>query len=117
MTTLHSLLNPAYEPGDGTMDDAQLVDGQWWHPLFGSDSLQYVVDNARQALAPEAAIPGEQWTDIEGPVLWWMLPINEGQVPHLGHLPPSWRASQRFVFTRLPLAPVAPVCTPKNEAL
>ena len=55
MTTLRSLLNPGYEPGDGTMDGAQLVDGQWWHPHFGCDSLQYVVDNARQALVPEVA--------------------------------------------------------------
>jgi hypothetical protein len=74
------------------------------------------IPTPREALAPEVAIPGEQWTDIEGPVLWWMLPINEGQVPHLGHLPPSWRVSQRFVFTRLPPCPVAPTCTPENEA-
>jgi hypothetical protein len=61
VTTLCSLLSPGYEPGDGTMDGAQLVDGQWWHPLFGCDSLQYVVDNARQALGPEVAIPAEQY--------------------------------------------------------
>jgi len=69
---------------------------------------------ARQALAPEVAIPAEQWTYIDGPVLWWMLPINEGQVPHLGHLPPSLRHSQRFVFTRLPPCPVAPTQSPKE---
>ncbi|MCE2836640.1 MAG: hypothetical protein LW834_06730 [Cyanobium sp. 49614_E6] len=115
MNALRALLNPGYEPGDGTMDGAQLIDGQWWHPVFGCDSLQYVVDNARQALGPEVAIPAEQWTDIEGPVLWWMLPVNEGQVPHLSYLPPSWRASQHFAFTRLPPAPVAPTCT-TNEA-
>ena len=40
-----SLLHPAYEPGDGTMDGAQLVDGDWWHPVFGCDSLDYVVNN------------------------------------------------------------------------
>lgn len=50
MTTLRSLLSPGYEPGDGTMDGAQLVDGHRWHPCFGCDSLQYVVDNARQAV-------------------------------------------------------------------
>ena len=49
MSTLHSLLSPGYEPGDGKADGAQLVDGQWWHPSFGCDSLQYVIDNARQA--------------------------------------------------------------------
>jgi hypothetical protein len=68
MTTLASLLHPAYEvawaPGEEIADGAQLVDGQWWHPIFGCDSLQYVVDNARQALArlphplhPAAALP------------------------------------------------------------
>lgn len=115
MTTLHFLLAPSYELDDGTMDGSQLVDGQWWYPVFGCDSLQYVVDNARQVLAPEVAIPAEQWHEDDGPVLWWLLPINEGQVPHLGHLPPSWRAMQRFVFTRLPPAPVAPTCTPESE--
>ena len=54
MTTLRALLNPGYSPGDMDMDGAQLVDGQWWHPCFGCDSLQYVVDNARQALIPDA---------------------------------------------------------------
>jgi hypothetical protein len=43
------------------MDGAQLVDGQWWHPVFGCDSLQYVVDNARQSSAPQIAIPAEQY--------------------------------------------------------
>lgn len=61
MTTLRSLLSPGYEPGDGTMDGAQLIDGHWWHPLFGCDSLQYVVDNARQSPAPQVAIPAEQY--------------------------------------------------------
>jgi hypothetical protein len=49
--TIKSLLNPAYEPGDGSADGAQLVDGEWWNPAFGCDSLQMVVDNARAALA------------------------------------------------------------------
>lgn len=46
-----SLLSPAYEPGDGSAVGAQLVDGEWWHPVFGCDSLQDVVDNARAAIA------------------------------------------------------------------
>ena len=33
--TLRALLHPAYEPGDGSADGAQLVDEQWWHPVFG----------------------------------------------------------------------------------
>jgi hypothetical protein len=85
------------------------TDPQWLNDWYQA------IHQARQALAPEVAIPGEQWTDIDGPVLWWTLPINEGQGPHLGHLPPSLRLSQRFVFTPLPLAPVAPTPSP-NEA-
>jgi hypothetical protein len=49
--TLRSLLHPHYEPGDGSADGAQLVDGEWWHPIMGCDSLQGVVDNARAVLA------------------------------------------------------------------
>ena len=90
---------------------SELLEGGEFSPWLGD-----AIADASQALAPEVAIPGEQWTDIDGPVLWWMLPINEGQVPHLGHLPPSLRHSQRFVFTRLPPCPVAPTCTPENEA-
>ena len=49
--TLSALLCPAYEPGDGSADGAQLVGAQWWHPEMGCDSLQIVVDNARAVLA------------------------------------------------------------------
>jgi hypothetical protein len=41
------LLSPGYESGAGVMDGAQLVDGEWYDPMFGCDSLQYVVDNIR----------------------------------------------------------------------
>ena len=51
--TVKSLLSPAYEPGDPNLERAQLVDGQWWNPVFGCDSLQMVVDNARAALAEQ----------------------------------------------------------------
>ena len=40
-------MKPGYEPGDGSMDGAMLVDGEWWHPLFGCDSLQHVLDAER----------------------------------------------------------------------
>jgi hypothetical protein len=40
-------MKPGYEPGDGSMDGAMLVDGEWWHPLFGCDSLQHVLDGVR----------------------------------------------------------------------
>jgi hypothetical protein len=49
--TTSALLHPAYEPGDGSADGAQLVELAWWHPQFGCDSLQMVVDNARAVLA------------------------------------------------------------------
>lgn len=40
-------MRPGYEPGDGSMDGAMLVDGEWWHPMFGCDSLQHVLDGVR----------------------------------------------------------------------
>lgn len=48
---LQALLAPGYEPGDGSMDGAQLIDGEWWHPVFGCDSLQCVVDNFKACMA------------------------------------------------------------------
>lgn len=105
MSTLYSLLSPGYEPDDGSVDGAQLVDGQWWHPLFGCDSLQCVVDNARQALAPEVAIPADQYRG--GPVLWYRFPI-EG--PPYSGIPcqPGWRPDYYTHFTPLPPTPVQP---------
>jgi hypothetical protein len=50
------LLRPAYEPGDGSADGAQLVNLAWWHPAMGCDSLQIVVDNARAILARQASL-------------------------------------------------------------
>jgi hypothetical protein len=53
MTNDWKALRAGYEPGDGSMDGAQLVDGEWWHPIFGCDSLQMVVDRARALPTPE----------------------------------------------------------------
>jgi len=50
-TPIRALLGSGYEPGDGSADGAQLIDGEWWHPIMGCDSLQIVVDHARAALA------------------------------------------------------------------
>jgi hypothetical protein len=47
---IRKLLHPAYERGDGSADGAQQVTLEWWHPIFGSDSLQVVIDNARDLL-------------------------------------------------------------------
>jgi hypothetical protein len=41
-------LRPGYEAGDGSMDGAQLVDGEWWHPVHGCDSLQLYFDKLRR---------------------------------------------------------------------
>jgi hypothetical protein len=46
-----TLLRPAYEPGDGSADGAQLVNLAWWHPAMKRDSLQIVVENARAIIA------------------------------------------------------------------
>lgn len=68
MTTLASLLHPAYlppfAPGNDLAHGAQLVDGQWWHPVFGCNSLQYVVDNARQALTPKIVMNQSAWLNV-----------------------------------------------------
>jgi hypothetical protein len=64
---LRALLQPGYEPGDASEDDAQKVDGAWWHPAFGCDSLQNVVDNARSMLelSPGYIDPEHQGQDLE----------------------------------------------------
>ena len=48
--TVKLILGAGWVPGDGTMDGAQLVDGEWYHPLAGCDSLQYTVDSIRRIL-------------------------------------------------------------------
>ena len=65
--TLRALLQPGYEPGDGSADGAQQVDEEWWHPAFGCDSLQMVVDNARSKLelSPGYIDPEHQGQDLE----------------------------------------------------
>jgi len=119
MITLASLLHPAYElatnSGEEIADGAHLVDGEWWHPQFGCDSLQFVVDNARrQALAPEVAIPGEQWHEDDGPVLWWQLPVMDGEQPWVGTRDDIDWPGYHTHFTPLPPAPVAPTQSPKE---
>jgi hypothetical protein len=50
--SLQPLLRPGYEVGNGFLiEGSQLVDGEWFCPSFGSDSLQYVVDSYRYSLA------------------------------------------------------------------
>jgi hypothetical protein len=118
MTTLRSLLSPGYEPGDGTMDGAQLVGGHWWHPLLGSDSLQYVVDNARQAV--EAL--RHQWPEP------FDRPPTEADGDELGHvLFPglqtwvvgnwSYVAEQQHCWLHTPNWRPKPEPSPKQRAL
>jgi hypothetical protein len=64
---IRTLLRPAYEPGDGTADGAQQVSLAWWHPVFGSDSLQIVVDNARNLLACSGRSAALAQPEGEGP--------------------------------------------------
>jgi hypothetical protein len=45
--SLEGLLRPGYDPGQGVMDGSQLVDGKWFDPALGCDSLQCVIDNLR----------------------------------------------------------------------
>ena len=45
--TTAALLGASWEKGDGSMDGAMLVDGEWWHPIMGCDSLQETVDHIR----------------------------------------------------------------------
>jgi hypothetical protein len=114
--TLASLLHPAYElatnSGEEIADGAQLVDCQWWHPQFGCDSLQYVVDNVRQTMAPDVAIPAEQYHEDDGPVLWWRFPVVEP--PYSGTPNDCDWPGYHTHFTPLPPAPVAPTQSP-NE--
>jgi hypothetical protein len=71
MTTDWKALRAGYEPGDGSMDGAQLVDGEWWHPIFGCDSLQMAVDRARALLTqPVAEGPTDEDLD-EFALFWW----------------------------------------------
>jgi len=113
MSVLASLLHPAYELAEEIADDAQLVDCQWWDPQFGCDSLQFVVDNARKALAPEVAIPGERYHEDDGPVLWWRFPVVEP--PYSGTPDDSDWPGYHTHYTPLPPSPVAPIPSP-NEA-
>ena len=58
--TSSALLHPAYEPDDGSADGAQMVGMAWWRPVMGCDSLQLVVDNARNILRSRWAYPAAE---------------------------------------------------------
>jgi hypothetical protein len=63
---LRALLSPGYELGDGSMDGAQIVDCEWWHPEMGCDSLQFAVDNCRAIAHPRPIPVAERPWEREG---------------------------------------------------
>jgi hypothetical protein len=75
-----ALLHPGYELGDGSADGAQQVGGQWWHPVMGCDSLQFVVDNALTIAPPEPP------TDDELNALWNCCGNHDEEGDHYGNI-------------------------------
>jgi hypothetical protein len=65
------------------------------------------IHHARQALAPDVAIPGERYHEDDGPVLWWRFP---GVEPPWAGTPNDcdWPGYHTH-FTPLPPYPVAPI--------
>jgi hypothetical protein len=49
MTSTQQFLRPAYEPGDGS----QFVNGEWYMPVYGCDSLQVFIEQLPYKLTPE----------------------------------------------------------------
>lgn len=47
-TVITRALTAGFERGDGSMDGAMQFAGGWWHPKFGSDSLQATLDWLRE---------------------------------------------------------------------
>ena len=105
--TVHDALARLVELDDQAPTGFEIgTDPQWTNDWYQA------MHQARQALAPEVAIPGEQWHEDDGPVLWWRFPIVE---PPYSGTPNDcdWPGSHTH-FTRLPPAPVAPTCTPER---
>jgi hypothetical protein len=57
-------------------------------PQWTSDWYQ-AIHQARQALAPDVAISGEQWTDIDGPHAWRPMPAPLTAAPWVVLEPPA----------------------------
>jgi hypothetical protein len=72
------------------------------------------IHQARQALAPEVAIPGEHYHEDDGPVLWWQLPVMDQEQPWVGTPNDSDWPGYHTHYTPLPPAPVAPTPSPKE---
>jgi GNAT superfamily N-acetyltransferase len=108
MTNLKAILQPAYEPGDGKADGAQLVDVEWWHPIFGCDSLPKVVDNVRSMLQlpPNYIDPEHQGQDRELLQAFYQVCSAEGGTADEIHLK-GIKAALATLQTALPV-PSAP---------
>ncbi len=110
------------------------TDPQWTDERAPTRSDWYqAIHQARQALAPDVAIPGEQYHEDDGPVLWWRFPQAPQARQALGPdvaipdeqyyvvEPPysgtpndcDWPGYHTH-FTPLPPAPVAPTPSPKE---
>ena len=86
------------------------TDPQWINDWYQA------MHQARQALAPEVAIPAEQWHEDDGPVLWWLLPAMDAEEPWVGTPNDNDWPGYHTHYTRLPPAPVAPTCTPEIKS-
>jgi hypothetical protein len=86
---------------------SDLLEGGEFSPWLGD-----AIADARQAMAPEVAIPGERYHEDDGPVLWWRFPVD--QPPYAGTPNDSDWPGYHTHFTPLPPAPVAPTQSP-NE--
>jgi hypothetical protein len=109
MTNLKAILKPAYEPGEGKADGDQFVDDEWWHPVFGCDSLQKVVDNVRSMLKlpPGYIDPEHQGQDRELLQAFYQACKGEGGTADEIHLR-GIKAALATLQTALP-EPSAPV--------
>jgi hypothetical protein len=84
------------------------TDPQWLNDWYQA------IHQARQALAPEVAISGEQYHEDDGPVLWWRFPVMDGEQPWVGTPNDCDWPGYHTHFTSLPPAPVAPTQSPKE---
>lgn len=53
MMSTRQLLSPAYEPGDGQAPGSQLVNGEWYLPVHGCDSMEMFISQLPYKLTPE----------------------------------------------------------------
>ena len=47
---IRRILSAGYELGDGNLDGAQMINGEWWIPKWGCDSLDHMIDQLRYEL-------------------------------------------------------------------